>query len=137
MRRLAAAGREADAAADLARGAAAVLEQLGDDRVVDVVELFARHGESIRLTRRCDAKIVCSDARAAASDARHARASIAQTPAVLATGSADIAVLEAVQDRVLWLATSIVHHANRVRETPLGRQGRRPPGLVRVDGRRS
>ena len=29
-------------------------------------------------------------------------------------------VLEAVQDRVLWLATSIVHHANRVRETRSG-----------------
>jgi pyruvate dehydrogenase E1 component len=31
-----------------------------------------------------------------------------------------LAVLEAVQDRVLWLATSIVHHANRVRETRSG-----------------
>jgi len=29
-------------------------------------------------------------------------------------------VLEAVQDRVLWLATSIVDHANRVRKTPSG-----------------
>src|SRR6476469_8737731 len=28
--------------------------------------------------------------------------------------------LEAVQDRVLWLATSIVHHANKVRATPSG-----------------
>ena len=28
--------------------------------------------------------------------------------------------LEAVQDRVLWLATSIIHHANRVRQTPSG-----------------
>src|ERR1700761_7199913 len=33
---------------------------------------------------------------------------------------ADIAALEAVQDRVLWLATSIVHHANRVRKTSSG-----------------
>ena len=32
----------------------------------------------------------------------------------------DIAVLDAVQRRVLWLATSIVHHANRVRRTPSG-----------------
>src|SRR5947209_7562710 len=32
----------------------------------------------------------------------------------------EIATLEAVQRRVLWLATSIVHHANRVRETPSG-----------------
>jgi pyruvate dehydrogenase E1 component len=28
--------------------------------------------------------------------------------------------LEAVQDRVLWLATSIIHHANKVRSTPSG-----------------
>jgi pyruvate dehydrogenase E1 component len=32
----------------------------------------------------------------------------------------DLATLEAVQRRVLWLATSIVHHANKVRETPSG-----------------
>jgi pyruvate dehydrogenase E1 component len=31
-----------------------------------------------------------------------------------------IEVLDAVQRRVLWLATSIVHHANRVRDTPSG-----------------
>ncbi len=30
------------------------------------------------------------------------------------------AVLDSIQDRVLWLATSIVHHANKVRETPSG-----------------
>ena len=33
---------------------------------------------------------------------------------------AELEVLEAVQQRVLWLATSIVHHANNVRETPSG-----------------
>ncbi|HEX6457461.1 MAG TPA: hypothetical protein VF032_00975 [Thermoleophilaceae bacterium] len=32
----------------------------------------------------------------------------------------DLSTLEAVQDRVLWLATSIVHHANRVRTTESG-----------------
>src|SRR3954451_2440102 len=32
----------------------------------------------------------------------------------------EIEVLEAVQRRVLWLATSIVHHANKVRRTPSG-----------------
>ena len=32
----------------------------------------------------------------------------------------ELAVLEAVQDRVLWLSASIVHHANRVRETRSG-----------------
>ncbi|HWD75068.1 MAG TPA: 1-deoxy-D-xylulose-5-phosphate synthase N-terminal domain-containing protein [Solirubrobacteraceae bacterium] len=34
--------------------------------------------------------------------------------------AADIATLEAVQDRVLWLAMSIIHHANRVRRTSSG-----------------
>jgi pyruvate dehydrogenase E1 component len=33
---------------------------------------------------------------------------------------AELEVLEAVQRRVLWLATSIIHHANRVRQTPSG-----------------
>jgi pyruvate dehydrogenase E1 component len=33
---------------------------------------------------------------------------------------AGLATLEAVQDRVLWLATSIIHHANKVRKTPSG-----------------
>jgi pyruvate dehydrogenase E1 component len=33
---------------------------------------------------------------------------------------AQTATLRAVEDRVLWLATSIVHHANKVRETPSG-----------------
>jgi pyruvate dehydrogenase E1 component len=28
--------------------------------------------------------------------------------------------LESIQERVLWLATSIIHHANKVRETPSG-----------------
>jgi pyruvate dehydrogenase E1 component len=32
----------------------------------------------------------------------------------------EIAVLESVQRRILWLATSIVHHANKVRTTPSG-----------------
>jgi pyruvate dehydrogenase E1 component len=31
-----------------------------------------------------------------------------------------VATLQTVQDRVLWLATSIVHHANKVRTTPSG-----------------
>lgn len=33
---------------------------------------------------------------------------------------AEVATLEAVQDRVLWLATSIIHYANKVRQTPSG-----------------
>src|ERR1700751_71389 len=32
----------------------------------------------------------------------------------------NLPVLESVQDRVLWLATSIIHHANRVRTTSSG-----------------
>ncbi len=39
---------------------------------------------------------------------------------MLAPAATEIAVLEAIQDRVVWLATSIVHHANRVRETHSG-----------------
>jgi pyruvate dehydrogenase E1 component len=33
---------------------------------------------------------------------------------------AELKTLQAVQDRVLWLATSIIHHANKVRATPSG-----------------
>src|SRR5579875_3403321 len=36
------------------------------------------------------------------------------------TESSSIATLEAVQDRVLWLATSIIHHANKVRRSGSG-----------------
>jgi len=36
------------------------------------------------------------------------------------TPERDLSTLEAVQDRVLWLATSIVHHANRVRKPECG-----------------
>jgi pyruvate dehydrogenase E1 component len=32
----------------------------------------------------------------------------------------ELATLQAVQDRVLWLAMSIIHHANKVRSTPSG-----------------
>src|SRR5580693_3793832 len=38
----------------------------------------------------------------------------------VAPPSCELEVLEAVQQRVLWLATSIVHHANKVRQTPSG-----------------
>jgi pyruvate dehydrogenase E1 component len=36
------------------------------------------------------------------------------------TASIDLGTLDAVQRRILWLATSIVHHANKVRTTPSG-----------------
>jgi pyruvate dehydrogenase E1 component len=32
----------------------------------------------------------------------------------------ELEILESVQQRVLWLATTIIHHANKVRETPSG-----------------
>lgn len=38
----------------------------------------------------------------------------------VSAGTPDLELLDAVQRRVLWLATSIVHHANRVRKTPSG-----------------
>ena len=44
--------------------------------------------------------------------------------------------LKRVEQRVLWLATSIVHHANRVRENRSRREGRRPPGVQREHGDR-
>jgi pyruvate dehydrogenase E1 component len=37
-----------------------------------------------------------------------------------AADEVDLGVLGSVQERVLWLATSIVHHANKVRETESG-----------------
>src|SRR5215218_6719624 len=36
------------------------------------------------------------------------------------TTDVDLAVLQAVEDRVLWLSISITHHANKVRTTPSG-----------------
>jgi pyruvate dehydrogenase E1 component len=42
----------------------------------------------------------------------------AMTPA--APTLEELKLLGHIQDRVLWLATSIVHHANKVRETPSG-----------------
>lgn len=36
------------------------------------------------------------------------------------TQRADLSVLQAVESRVLWLATSIIHHANKVRRTTSG-----------------
>ena len=37
-----------------------------------------------------------------------------------AAAGPDLATLDSVQRRVLWLATAIVHHANRVRPNPSG-----------------
>jgi pyruvate dehydrogenase E1 component len=43
-----------------------------------------------------------------------------EQPPTPASDAERLAVLDAVQRRVLWLATSIVHHANKVRKTPSG-----------------
>jgi pyruvate dehydrogenase E1 component len=43
---------------------------------------------------------------------------VSEQTAVLS--ACELEVLESVQQRVLWLATSIVHHANKVRTTPSG-----------------
>jgi pyruvate dehydrogenase E1 component len=37
-----------------------------------------------------------------------------------APAATELALLQAVETRVLWLATSIIHHANKVRRTPSG-----------------
>ncbi|KLL96490.1 pyruvate dehydrogenase, partial [Rhodococcus sp. IITR03] len=34
--------------------------------------------------------------------------------------SEDLAALEAIRQRVLWLSTSMIHHANRIRPNPTG-----------------
>jgi pyruvate dehydrogenase E1 component len=43
-----------------------------------------------------------------------------ETPLAPAVPAVDLETLAAVQRRVLWLATSIVHHANKVRTHPRG-----------------
>ncbi len=44
-----------------------------------------------------------------------------RTPMIVASPTEiDLNTLRSVQDRVLWLATSIIHHANKVRNTPSG-----------------
>ncbi len=44
----------------------------------------------------------------------------ANAPVIDSQDHADVEVLELVQRRVLWLATSIIHHANKVRDTRSG-----------------
>src|SRR5919199_2282312 len=44
----------------------------------------------------------------------------AETVARSGVGADDLAVLESIQRRVLWLSTSIVHHANHVRQNADG-----------------
>ncbi len=43
-----------------------------------------------------------------------------ETSVVSTSADVDLDLLRAVESRVLWLATSIIHHANRVRRTPSG-----------------
>ncbi|MFF2027892.1 pyruvate dehydrogenase, partial [Streptomyces sp. NPDC058171] len=42
------------------------------------------------------------------------------SPPAQAGGSVDLETLEAIQRRVLWLSTSMIHHANRIRPNPTG-----------------
>jgi pyruvate dehydrogenase E1 component len=63
--------------------------------------------------------------RTRSSIERNGRTRVPVTLRAVATPTAsqpelDLGVLDEVQRRVLWLAASIVHHANRVRETPSG-----------------
>ncbi|MFF5228136.1 pyruvate dehydrogenase [Dactylosporangium sp. NPDC000521] len=46
--------------------------------------------------------------------------SILDTPVVPVTDQAEPDALQQVQDRVLWLSTAMIHHANRVRPNPSG-----------------
>ena len=67
------------------------------------------------------------------------RSRSARQPNVIATAVQEPpavapATLEQISRRVLWLASAIVHHANRVRPERIRREGRRPPGLERLDG---
>jgi pyruvate dehydrogenase E1 component len=41
-------------------------------------------------------------------------------PVVTTAKRTELVALQGVQDRVLWIAMSIIHHANRVRDTPSG-----------------
>jgi pyruvate dehydrogenase E1 component len=45
---------------------------------------------------------------------------IASSRSIEVPGSAERAALESIQNRVLWLATAMVHHANKARPNPTG-----------------
>ncbi len=65
------------------------------------------------------------DSAPAAQDASSPLPSLANTTGVsdisnAGISDADIAILERIQQRVLWLATNIIHHANHVRPNPEG-----------------
>ena len=53
---------------------------------------------------------------------------------VTQTTTGELAALAAIERRVLWLAVRIVDYANRERPKRRRAQGRRPPGVVGVDG---
>ena len=55
-----------------------------------------------------------------AGQSRSDTRTVGDDPTVLTPRAVDLDTLCSVQDRVLWLATSIVHHANKVRHTPSG-----------------
>ena len=107
-------GGEADTAPDFAGGAPAVVDEQGEDRVVGIVDICAWHGDSVTPKLRSDARIRCVIEESASN-------MVDRIPmTVVSPTRADLDTLRSVQDRVLWLATSIIHHANKVRETPSG-----------------
>ena len=56
----------------------------------------------------------------------------ATPPASICSDPTD--TLREIEQRVLWLSTAMIHHANRVRPNPVRVEGRRPSGVLRVDG---
>ena len=53
---------------------------------------------------------------------------------VTQTTTGELAALAAIERRVLWLAVRIVDYANRERPKRRRAEGRRPPGVVGLDG---
>ena len=48
------------------------------------------------------------------------------------SGADKLACLAALEQKVLWLSTWMIHHANHLRPKPRRAEGRRPPGVVRL-----
>ena len=88
-----------------------------------------RHDAATRKVRPCTAESLRYLERTGASE---------HTPLVSrlegAVDAPHLATLAAVESRVLWLATSIVHHANRVRATPSGVKVGGHQASSRLDG---
>lgn len=86
--------------------------------MVGIVESYARHVTRLKVLRN-ETQGFCVSA-AFGGQLVDLDAALVHADSVSSATGVDLAVLEAVQDRVLWLATSITHHANKVRSTPSG-----------------